>query len=238
MPITVNQANYGDRSLTTNPAFALANSVNIGDLLVWIVRSASHDPSAISDSLSTPTVYNTVLAGGTNPHLSAYWGVATVTGTPNATLTETSDNNLWIHGTAIRGFTSPTLEAVSHVKTGTGVTDLVSNSFSTAAAGIVLVGASQPAFTDYTAGADFTLTNASSGASAGKIPTNGASDYGGVEHYITSGVLSSYTAHMTSVSSSAAYTMILLSFVEAGAGAALLPPGRYVRQAVKRASYY
>lgn len=218
MAITVNQSAYADRSTTVNPTLALPNSVSVGDILLWIVRSAAHDPSGIVDNLGTPTVYNTVLSGGTNPHFAAYWGVATVTGTPNVTITEASDANLWIDGCAIRGFTSPTLEAISHVKTGTGVTDLVSNSFSTAGAGIVLAAASQPAFTDYTQGTDFTLTNTTTGSSGGKIPTNGASDYGGLEHYITSGVLSSYTAHMTSVSSSAAYTMILLSFVESGGG--------------------
>lgn len=219
MAITVNQAAYADRTTTVNPTLSLPNSVSVGDLLLWVVRSAGHDPSAITDNLGTPTVYNTVLSGGTNPHMAAYWGVATVTGTPNATVTEASDSNLWITGMAIRGFTSPTLEAISHVKTGTGVTDLITNSFSTAAAGIVIASASQPAFTDYTAQVtDFTLTTMTGGQSGGKIPTNGASDYGGIEHYITSGVLSSYTAHMTSVSSSAAYTMILLSFVESGGG--------------------
>lgn len=211
MAITKVQAFFrGD----TSTGAAFNSACTAGNVIVAFTRSDANTASGVpTDTLGT--VYTQVLASTSqNPHMYAYVGTLTGSGTNSVTFNGPAGSFVWNHVTEISGFTTVAVDT-SEVKLGTGVTDLVSSSLTITAGGIVLVAVSQGAFTAYTAGSGYALVDRNGDSSTGgQIPTAGASAFGGVEYNLSA---SSGVQHITS-GSSAAYTMLVVALKESGGG--------------------
>jgi hypothetical protein len=197
----------GDGGQGTTLAAVFGSNVTAGALLVVVLRDTNLNAVTVADTLGT-SYSVAVISEAQDPNLAIFYGIALSSGanTVTATWPARGTNYGWEYAVEVRGQWER-LMVVANSKTGTGVTDLVSDPINTPfATGYLLLGVSQGAFTSYTAGVDFTLVD-------GTIPTN-PNDFGGVEERILSGMLTSYTAHITS-GSITAYTMVLAAFLEA-----------------------
>lgn len=189
-------------------------SATTGNHITVFVRSVTTN----TVSSVTDTAGNTYTVRSTGPNFDpSIWcyTAENITGHASNQVTVTISGVItfwWVYAVQCSGLaTSSATDIASSAKTGTGVTDLVSNSFSTAQAEeIVLVAASQNALTNYTVGTDFTLLDGSIGL--------GGLNFGGVQYRITSSALSSYTAHITSGVTNQ-YNMAVLSLKGAGGAA-------------------
>lgn len=187
-------------------------SATAGNTIVLIIR-ANDAGVAMTSVLDTALNTYTLVDSSTATDPSMFMYVAkNITGNAVNVVTATFTAGhpyLWIYAIEYSGLHATTPVDTQDHKTGTGVTDLVTNAFSTAQASeVVLVGASQNDFAVYTAGTDFSLIDGSIGAGA----------YGGLEEYITSGTLTTHTAHITSTKT-AQYTTVTGAFKAAAGGA-------------------
>ncbi len=167
----------------------LGSSVTSGDPLVVIARASTGTTIGTpTDTLSTSwTAGPTGSASGCL--IQSWYGFAPSSGTESASVTLSGTDFAWIVIIDVTGMTSPTIDVSQH-DTGTGITDMVTGTFSTTSANeYIVVAAVQNAFATYSAGTDFTLI--------ANVPTN-PDNFGGIEDYIPSMALSSYVAHMTS----------------------------------------
>lgn len=200
----------------TGSGGAFNASCTAGNVIVVFTRSDANTAGGVpTDTLGT--VYTQILASTSqNPHMYAYLGTLTGSGTNAITCNGPSGTFVFNHATEISGFTTVAVDT-SEAKTGSPSSlDCFSSSLTITAGGCVLIAVSQPAFTTYTAGTNYALVNNDgSGASGGLVPTNsGASAFGGVEFSTTT---SSGVQHITS-GSSAAYTMLVVALKESGGG--------------------
>lgn len=192
---------------TAQSSIATASFVaTTGNLIVVVVRCGTNGlVSSVTDTAGN-TYVEAISSTGQDPKIFIYYAknitghatnVVTVNFSPSAEFS-------WACAVQYSGLDTVSPVDAIDVKTGTGVSDLVSDPFSTAREGVVVLGASQATFTTYTAGADFTLID-------GAIGNNVGDNFGGVEERITTGSLSSYTAHITSGATNA-YTVGLVAF--------------------------
>lgn len=209
-------------SIATSPAF----SASAGNAMVVIVRAyqggAGQDVTSIVDTAgNTYTVQ--AKYRGSDPYM---WVASAENITAHASniVTANFDSGLqyrWIVAIEYAGVATAGSFDLANTNNQGAATDLVSTSFSTAMTDeVVVMGASQNTFTTFSAGTDFTLLSGTLG---------GASNYGGVEEYITTSQLSSYTAHITS-DTSAQYTTIWIA-LKPQVGAA--PQLRTVRSSMR-----
>jgi hypothetical protein len=210
-----------DLALTTSD---FSSSVASGNLIIVGVRGYTSVQAlgltSITDTLGTS--YTQVLADTTqDPFLWVYYGVLSSSGTNavTATFSSTGQNPIygWVAALEYSGQATSPYDASVHGN-GTGTTDCIIGGLTTTAAGVVVAFVSQNSAQAYTVGADYTLRDGNIG---------GASlDFGGVEDYITSGNLSSYTSHIAS-DGSTNYTMAAAAFKAAG-GAITSPTDGYI----------
>ena len=197
----------GFSTITITPTSA-TTTVNAN---VIIIRTEGNAITSVADGTNTYTSAGAT-PGSPNPTMFSYYAknitgtsaniVVTVVGTPNFA---------WGYFIEFSGIDTTAPLDVTNDKTGTGVTDIVSDAITTAQTGAVVGGVSQPAFTTYTAGANYTLAD-------GAI---GTGPYGGVEYRITSSALSSEVQHITS-GSTAGYSFTVIALKDSGGGAAAL----------------
>jgi len=191
-------------SATVAPAFG--SNVASGSLIVVIVRATAGTISTVADTRSTS--YSLVDSNtSTDPCVWMYYGVTGSSGANTVTVTFGNSSNFrWGFAIEYSGQHASPLDT-NDDQTGTGTSDLTLSAISTAGAGVIVVGGGQSGLATYTAGTDFTMID-------GTISGEGF-DYGGVQEYITSGTVSSYTAHMTS-STTDMYTLVLGAFLAGG----------------------
>lgn len=185
-----------ETSTTTVTTANFGVSVTSGSLIVVCTRSTAATVSTVTDTLTT--TYASHVTGETgDPRLTVWSGVASSGGTNAVTVTwgaastykavvavevAPGSGNTW-SGTAATRFED------GNSNTGTSATDLVASAITTTQKGYVQMCASQPAFTTYTAGTDFTLIDGDVGP--------GANYFFGAEYYITTGAMSGYVGHIT-----------------------------------------
>lgn len=190
-------------------AAIFGSNVAAGNLLIAIVRVASSGVvSSVTDSQGNTWTLRASNVG-VDPKLYLYSAVAGASSANTVTATfSTTANFRWLFCVEYAGADA---FDVADDKNGTNATDLVSDPFSTTAAGVVVLAGSQNGFAVYTAGADFTIVDGSIGS--------GTSFFGGVEERITSGSLSSYTGHLTSnVGAGLNYVTVTAAFTAAAGG--------------------
>lgn len=186
-----------------------------GNTIIVVVRTANNPPIEFADTLGT-TYAQAVAQTSIDPRLTVAYGVLEASGTNAITLETDSPEGFgtaWAFAIEVSGLaTVSALDVADGISGAGGISDLVSNPFTTTeAVEYILAAASQSNFLVYSAGADFTLLD-------GQLPNGGGgSDYGGVQSYITSGILSSYTAHITSTGTEQ-YSMVTVSFKAATGG--------------------
>jgi hypothetical protein len=200
------------------------SSVTSGNLIVVGVRTRDTNAiDSITDTLGTTYTLRVSANIGNDPGLRIYSGVPGSSGTNAVTVDFTqNDSYRWVfaieYSPGGADWSDP--YDTGDAETGTGVTDLVSGAISTAQAEeVVVLFATQGALTSYTAGTDFTLIDGTIGGEG--------QDFGGAEEYITSGTLSSYTAHITSGSTNG-YTIAVAAFKTAGGGGGGDPEGSLI----------
>jgi len=185
---TAKAANGGTpaASLTTGTFAATA-----GNLLVVAVRIAgftSRAPTISDTALNTFIPIASVAVR--DPSLYLFYA-KNINGNAADAVTATFDNIQydWLYVVQYSGVDPTAPLDVGGATTDSG-TDLITDAFSTAAPGeVVVVFSSQNTISTFTAGADFTLVDGSIGT--------GIYPYGGAEEYVTDTSLSSYTAHIT-----------------------------------------
>jgi hypothetical protein len=188
-----------------------ATSHTTGNCIVVFTRDSTLIPSTITDTAGNTY---TKLAENTtqDPHMSV-WIAKNITGNASNVISlnfSGSTAYVWGYSIEYSGLDASSPEDTYGTNTQTATTDCQSSSLSTAQSSEVLImAASQPALTTYTAGTDFTLIEGSIGS--------GGMNFGGIEEYITSGALSSYTAHITAADS-ATPTTCWVALKAAGGG--------------------
>lgn len=193
-----------------NSASTDAFAATAGNLIVVIVRGEGVNNATITSVTDTAgNAYAIAEAIATqNPRLHLYYAKNIQAHAANQVAVAwdgIGETFAWIAAIQYSGLDTTNPLGATDAELGTGVTDLVSGVISTTQADTVLVlAASQPALTTYTAGADFTLIDGAIGSSNGD-------NFGGVEEYLTSSVLTNYTAHITS-GSTANYTLVVAVF--------------------------
>jgi hypothetical protein len=193
---------------------AFAASVTAGNLLLAVVRSQETNTNpSVTDTLST-SYASDVSHTSAGPGLWIFSGIAPSTGTCTVTVTlGTSGTYVWltvIEYAPSSGSTWVTPLDVTATGDGSGTTDLTTGTLTTAQASeVVLAAASQNNVATYTAGTDFTLID---GDLAGGVSV------GGTEEYLTSGILSGYTPHITSTNSASHFGMLAAAYKDTVAG--------------------
>jgi hypothetical protein len=209
----------GDGSQGTNLATSdFGSGCTSGNYIIVCVRNGTSgdELTSVTDTLGT-SYSEAVKDSGQDPSLYIYYGKLTSSGTNAVTGNfSVSANYAFVYAIEVSGLAASSALDATNANTGSGVTDLTSGSFSTTQADeYVLLLASQNNLYTYTAGTDFTLVD-------GTIPTN-PGNFGGIEEYITSGTLSSYTAHITS-SGSGSYVTLVATF-KGGSSSSTPSPG-------------
>lgn len=172
-------------------------SCTSGNLIVIIARADGlTPPTSVADTLGT-TYTNRIsqsASGTSDPTIHVYSGVLGSSGTNAITITWPAPAQYkWViaieYNAGSGTWVAPFDAAVG--STTTGVTDIAGSAITTSQAStVVIMAASQGAFTTYTAGTDFTLISGTLGG--------GGNNFGGAQERITSGVLTSYVSHITS----------------------------------------
>jgi len=185
-----------------------------GNLIVVFIRIGGTGAfSSITDTAGN-TYTLAISDTSRDPNLLCYYAKNITGHATNAVTVNFSPSALysWVFAAQYSGLDTSSPLDVTEAKLGTGVTDIVADAITTAQDNeVVLAAVSQNNFTNYTAGADFTLVD-------GGIGDSGGNNFGGVQQRITSAVLSSYVTHITSGVTNN-YTMLVVSFKEASATA-------------------
>ena len=211
-PQLITRGNVGAKHAAGTGVGSLATSAfatTSGNLIVVMIRSFDSSITSIVDTASNS--YSLIASDVSgDPWLHCYVA-QDITGHVANVVTVTwaaTGTYRWVDAIEYTGCATALATDVTDNNTGTGTTDITSNSFTTVqSVEVVVAGASQSGLATYTAGADFTLVS-------GSVDGGG---FGGVQEYITSSILSSYTAHITSTTT-AGYTMLTVSFKAAAAG--------------------
>jgi hypothetical protein len=192
--VAISRGNVGAVSQTgisTTISAAISGGSVAGNLIVVIARSSSALATGVTDSLGTTYGSAKISISVGDPYLTVFSAVAPSTGANTVEVTYASEQayrwlyvieyassvaGTWAYETGATGRTSST-------------TDMATSAISTAGAGVLVAGATQATTgCTYSAGSSFTLLSTAIGGGT----------YGGTEEYITSGALSSFTAHITS----------------------------------------
>lgn len=195
MPVTrVQTAKAGDNDAITALSAVFGGSVSSGHLLVVFARGgilSSHVVRpTIADSLGT--IYNFAGASvgiGQDPKLWCFWGFAPASGANTVTVTwPDGQATRWVF--ALEYSSTVAFPGVDDKFGSAGPTDLTSDPvFTTVDETLVLLAVSQNNYGTYTSGVDFTLVD-------GAIGGDGL-NFGGVQEFVTTAPLASYTAHIT-----------------------------------------
>ncbi len=189
-----------------------ASSCTSGNYIIVCIReSGVLHVSTVTDTLGH--TYDLAVKDETqDPFIYIYYKKLTSSGTNAVSATgDISDFAYpYIFAIEVSGLAAASaLDQTDH-KTGSGVTDCVSNSITTTQADeYVVMAIAQQSFNVYTAGSGYTLVD-------GTIPTN-PNDFGGVQERITSGTISG-VQHFTS-DGVAQYTVAVATFKGLGAPA-------------------
>lgn len=213
----------GDASQGTSVGATFGSNVTAGSLIVVGIRNETL-PTGISDSLGTSysvaVTDDGTLAGVVRMRM--YYGIAPSSGANTVTLTFSATNYVFVAAVEVSGITGTSpLDATGQISGGATADVTIAGISTVQADEYVCMMASANTFVTYTAGTDFTLVD-------GTIPTN-SNNFGGVQEYITSGTLSSYTAHFTP-NASVAPIAVLATFKggEAVVGVSWLPQSALV----------
>lgn len=196
------------------------SSVTSGNTIIVFIRQSTDTVTGVpTDTLFTTYTLAKKQAGPGNNTMYIYYGVLASSGTNAVAVPFSVTNYAWVYAIEVSGLSATPLDQADG-KTGTipGGGDCVTNAITTTQDDeYVVLGVSEDAFGTYTAGTDFSLVD-------GTIPTN-AANFGGVEERITSSALSSYVAHITSVSGAGnGYFLAFATFKgAAGGGASIVP---------------
>jgi hypothetical protein len=199
-------------ALTTLTTANFASGVTSGNYVIVGIRTSTNiDLVSVADTLLSS--YSLAIADfSSDPAMHIYYAKLASSGTNAVTgVWGAGIGYAWVFAIEVSGLAaSSVLDAVDE-KSGTGVTDLVSDAISTAQADEYVVAfGSQNNFAAYTAGTDFTIVD-------GTIPDATGNKFGGCEERITSGTLSSYTVHLTSDVTNN-YRMVVATFKGDGGG--------------------
>lgn len=213
----VNATNGGTEGSTTNTITAAAFNATAGNTIVACVRK---NLFAVAPTL-TDTAGNTYNLKASNSGGSVFmyiYAAENITGNASnvvqAEELSGADSYWWIQTAEYTGVATSSYDAAG-ANNGSATTDLTTTAITTTTAGVVVVCGSVAAASDFTAGTDFDLVD-------GTIYDGGGIDFGGMEQRITTGTLSSYTAHITS-SASAAYTTAWIALKEGSGSPAVAP---------------
>ena len=201
MPITRVQYAKGGAtgSVTTIATAGFGSAITAGNTIAAFFRSAQDQVAGITMSDSAGNNYTqAAIDTSADPRVSSWYCEDILGAASGVTVTAnfaTGAGFVWLVAVEYAGVATSGVLDTDGAHRGTAATDLVSDSLSTAVAGEVLTMAvSQNALATFSAGTDFTLIDGTLGQGG---------NYGGVEEYITTGTLSSYTAHITSDTSAA-----------------------------------
>lgn len=196
-------AGTGSATLTTTPFSAVA-----GNTIIVLVRTSTITTGSVSSV--TDTAGNTYTRIGASTQFAAglfAYAASNITANASNIVTATMDAShtfCWVAAIQYSG----TNLAVTATATSSNVaaTDLVTNSFSTAAANeAVLIAGAGNALATYTAVAPFSLIDGSIGS--------GTSFFGGIEEYLPAPQLTSFVGHITQ-SVSATYAIMWITIQE------------------------
>lgn len=183
-------------------------STTSGNTIGLIFRCTASAESVVSVSDGTNTYTLAVSDTTQDPHMYAYYA-KNITGTSTG-ITVTLSTPIaffWVYAIEFSGCDTTAPLDANQAKTGTSVTDLVSNAFSTNGSGAVMLGVGQNNFATYTAGTNYTLDNGSIGTGP----------YGGIEYRLPGSALSSEVQHITSNVTNQ-YTIVIMAFKDASGG--------------------
>lgn len=205
---------YDGPATPTQPAVttAFAGNTTTGNTLTVFIRCAAAGETITSVTTPSNTlslvgsnitqdpheyIYEKLnITGETTPAVTVVWG-----GTPG-------NAYMWVGVLEVAGIpTSSARDTFDFHAVGVGATDQVTNAFSTTLSGIVIMASAAAAFGPYTAGTDFTLQD-------GQMGNATSNHFGGIQYYVTSAPLSSYTAHFNGPS--AAYTTAMIAYKATG----------------------
>lgn len=199
----------GDGNQGTSVAAVFGSNVTSGNVIIVGIRNTGDTLTGVTDTRSTTyTLVGAVSVGSNDPKVWLYKGVLGSSGANTVTTAWSATSFPWVFAIEVSGLTG--VVNTSDTQQVTGTTDLTTDAITTTVADTYIVMlASQPAFTTYTAGATFTLID-------GTMPTN-PNDFGGVQERILTATVSGFVPHFTSGSSNDA-PVIVAAFEGSGGG--------------------
>lgn len=207
----------GTSSLPVTALFG--SSVTSGNTVIVIARNGNVGASfSVTDTFGS-TYTNIATYSAADPNMAIWYAVMGSSGSNTISLNLTGGSGsdyTWVYAIEVSGLSATPFDTGNIKHAAAATTDLTTDAFSTAQASeYVVVGVSQSNLATYSAGTDFTLVDGTIESAAG------GHNFGGVEEYITSGTLSSYSAHITS-NDTASDTIAWAAFKAAAAGGDVL----------------